>query len=176
MEFFFLNTNFDGSNIEKPLFGFLDSSLSLLTSKRNIRTALIQLEENVAILEDSYYGFTPEKSEYLKFYQLASIYRDEHYSEGKGKYDVLEVKFKQNISYVVYQRTKYNLLGVLSELGGIFNSFYLIGFGFTLMFSYNLMMSSLIRKMYFFKARFDSEIKKKKKPPKKSKKDEEKKE
>ena len=34
---------------------------------------------------------------------------------------------------------------------------------FTLLFSYNLMMSSLIRSMYFFKAQFPSELKKDKK-------------
>ena len=49
---------------------------------------------------------------------------------------------------------------------------------FTLLFSYNLMMSSLIRSMYFFKAQFPSELKKDKKKKKggkgdKSKKDKE---
>ena len=44
------------------------------------------------------------------------------------------------------------MLNILAELGGIFNSFYLIGFAFTISFSYNLMMSSLIRKLYQFKA------------------------
>ena len=73
----------------------------------------------------------------------------------------------QNISYNHYTRTKYNFLGVLSEIGGIFNSFYLIGMAFTLLFSYNLMMSSLIRSMYFFKAQFPSELKKDKKGKKK---------
>ena len=67
---------------------------------------------------------------------------------------------------------------MLSEIGGIFNSFYLVGLGFTLLFSYNLMMSSLIRSMYFFKAQFPSELKKDKKKKKggkgdKSKKDKE---
>ena len=56
---------------------------------------------------------------------------------------------------------------MLSEIGGIFNSFYLVGLGFTLLFSYNLMMSSLIRSMYFFKAKFPSELKKDKKGKKK---------
>ena len=77
------------------------------------------------------------------------------------------MRLNQNISYVLYKRTKYNLLGVLSEIGGIFNSFYLIGFAFTLLFSYNLMMSSLIRSMYFFRAKFPSELKKDKKGKKK---------
>ena len=75
----------------------------------------------------------------------------------------MEVRLNQNISYNHYTRTKYNFLGILSEIGGIFNSFYLIGMAFTLLFSYNLMMSSLIRSMYFFKAQFPSELKKDKK-------------
>ena len=66
----------------------------------------------------------------------------------------------QNVIYTEYTRTKYNLLNILAELGGIFNSFYLIGYAFTISFSYNLMMSSIIRKLYLFKAKFESEKKK----------------
>ena len=44
-----------------------------------------------------------------------------------------------------------NFLMVLSEVGALGNSFYLIGFAFTLIFSYNLMISSLIRQLYWFK-------------------------
>ena len=55
------------------------------------------------------------------------------------------------------------MLNILAELGGIFNSFYLIGYAFTISFSYNLMMSSLIRKLYLFNAKFESEKKHKKK-------------
>lgn len=57
-----------------------------------------------------------------------------------------------------------------TEIGGIFNSFYLLGLAFTLAFSYNLMMSSLIRQLYHFNARFPSEIKKDKKKKGKGKK------
>jgi len=39
----------------------------------------------------------------------------------------------------------------------------LAGYLFTMTFSYNLMMSSIIRKLYAFNARFASEITKKKK-------------
>ena len=58
------------------------------------------------------------------------------------------------------------MLNILAELGGIFNSFYLIGFAFTISFSYNLLMSSIIRKLYLFKAKFESEKKKIKKDDK----------
>ena len=64
--------------------------------------------------------------------------------------------------YTEYTRTKYNVFVILAELGGIFNSVYLIGYAFTISFSYNLMMSSLIRKLYLFNAKFPIEKKKSK--------------
>ena len=56
----------------------------------------------------------------------------------------------------------YNLIDVLSTLGGLFSSLSIVGASLSKVFSYNLMLSSLIRKLYHFKPRFDSEIKKKK--------------
>jgi len=52
---------------------------------------------------------------------------------------------------------------VLSEVGGLYNSMFLIGLVFTMSFSYNLMLSSLIRSMYSFNAKFDEELIKNKK-------------
>ena len=40
---------------------------------------------------------------------------------------------------------------VLGGVGALYSSFYGIGLGFTLIFSYNLMISSLIRQLYWFK-------------------------
>ena len=48
------------------------------------------------------------------------------------------------------------------SVGGTWTSLSAIGLVFTLLFSYNLMMSSLIRKLYYFNAKFPGEIKKKK--------------
>ena len=64
--------------------------------------------------------------------------------------------------YRQYSRTVYNLIDVLSTLGGLFSSLSIIGASLSKVFSYNLMLSSLIRKLYHFKPRFESEIKKKK--------------
>ena len=64
--------------------------------------------------------------------------------------------------YAEYTRAKWNLIDVLTELGGLFNTFFLGGFAFTIAFSYNLMMSSLIRQLYFFRAKFPSELEKEK--------------
>lgn len=74
--------------------------------------------------------------------------------------------FTENTVYREYQRTKFNLIELFTELGGLFNSFYILGFAFTISFSYNLFLSSIIRIVYHFPARFDSELKKKKKKSK----------
>ena len=65
-----------------------------------------------------------------------------------------------------FKRSRYNIIDVLSEVGSLYNSVYLGGYIFTMTFSYNLMMSSIIRKLYAFNARFASEIKEKKKKAK----------
>ena len=75
---------------------------------------------------------------------------------------MFEVRLQQNSVYRQYERTLYNIIDVLTDLGGMFSSLTLIGLAFNLTFSYNLLLSSLIRKLYHFKPRFDSEIKKKK--------------
>ena len=71
-------------------------------------------------------------------------------------------QFDQAATYTQYERSVYNLLDVLTTLGGLFSSLNLVGLMFTRVFSYNLMLSSIIRKLYHFKPRFESEIKKKK--------------
>lgn len=52
--------------------------------------------------------------------------------------------------------------------GGLYTSLNLVGYSFTILFSYNLFMSSLIRQLYSFEMKFDSEKEKKKKKDKKS--------
>ena len=61
------------------------------------------------------------------------------------------LELTENVKFTSYSRTLKNLISVLSEVGALSNSFYLIGFAFTLIFSYNLMISSLIRQLYWFK-------------------------
>lgn len=57
-----------------------------------------------------------------------------------------------------------NVNDVLSNAGGTYASVNVLGAVIASIFSYDLMMSSLINKLYFFKPRFDSEIKQKKEP------------
>ena len=62
----------------------------------------------------------------------------------------IEYKFREGNHYTIYSRHYYDIFAVLTVCGGIWSSLYLIGFGFTIAFSYNLMMSSLIRRLYNF--------------------------
>ena len=61
----------------------------------------VDLEENVAILEDSYYGFPPDPEQQLKFYQIARITPTE-FPDLQDKLNTLEVRLNQNISYNYY--------------------------------------------------------------------------
>ena len=128
----------------------------------------IKLDSNVGILNDSYWGTAPTSSNsYLTFYQSNSNFRSD-FARGKGM-PLCTYIFSENTMYKEYQRTKYNLIDILSELGGLYSSLYLIGFAFTISFSYDLFISSIIRVIYHFPARFDSEIAKKKNKKSKSK-------
>lgn len=74
--------------------------------------------------------------------------------------------------FTQYKRTVYNIIDVLAIIGGLFGSLKVIGMSVTKVLSYNLMLSSLIDKLYHFKPRFDGEGKKNKKDKKKPKKKE----
>lgn len=79
----------------------------------------------------------------------------------------MEFRFKESNVYIQYTRTYYNIFSLLSTVGGMWTSLSGIGLGFTTLFSYNLMMSSIINKMYNFKAKYPDENKENKKKKKK---------
>lgn len=70
---------------------------------------------------------------------------------------LLQYRFRESMIYIEYTRSYLKLTAVLSSLGGTYSSLYLIGYAFTVLFSYNLMLSSIIGKLYYFKPRFESE-------------------
>ena len=82
-----------------------------------------------------------------------------------------EYSYIEAAVYNQYDRTVYNLLDMLTSLGGLFSSLSVIGMSTGKVFGYNLMLSSMIRKLYHFKPRFEKEIKKKKKKKKSRKKE-----
>ena len=59
------------------------------------------------------------------------------------------------------------MFDALSRLGGVYSAMFTGGYMFTAAFSYKLLMSSLIGKLFHFRARFPEELKKKKKKKKK---------
>ena len=78
----------------------------------------------------------------------------------------LQYTFKEGNFYSIYIRHYYDIFAVLAVSGGIYSSVYLIGFGFTTLFSYNLLMSSLIRQLYSFAPKYPEEMRSKKKKEK----------
>jgi hypothetical protein len=81
---------------------------------------------------------------------------------------VMEFRFRESNVYVQYTRTYYNIFTLLTTVGGLWTSLNGVGLGFNTLFSYNLMMSSIIAKMYNFKAKYPEERNEKKKKDKKS--------
>ena len=59
--FFFLNTNFDGSNIESPLSGYLDTTNQDKFKLGSTVVRTIPLKANVGFLKDSYYSSSATK-------------------------------------------------------------------------------------------------------------------
>lgn len=80
--------------------------------------------------------------------------------------NLLEYQFREYPIYSKYSRTYVSIFDVMISVGGTWTSLSAIGLVFTLLFSYNLMMSSLIRKLYYFNAKYPGELKKKEKKEK----------
>jgi len=72
---------------------------------------------------------------------------------------LLTFNFLEASTYIEYRRARYNVIDVLSAVGALYSPVYLGGYFFTIIFSYNLYMSSIIDKLYGFKAKFPSEVK-----------------
>ena len=56
LKFWYLDTNFDGTNIQNPLVGYVDFSLVESLNSQQTKFTQIYLDENVGKLEDSYFG------------------------------------------------------------------------------------------------------------------------
>ena len=65
--------------------------------------------------------------------------------------------------YVQYKRTLTTFFDVLATVGGTFGSLKLVGVLFAKTFVGKLFRASLVRRLYNFTPRFESEVKKKKK-------------
>ena len=128
-----------------------------------MQLTVINLDENVGVTNDSRFGTLQLMEEWLQFYQPASVFRSSYATnESVSGRSILNLVLQQNFVYKQYTRNLTSVVDVLTDLGGMFSSLSLIGLAFNLTFSYNLLLSSLIRKLYHFRPRFPSEVKKKK--------------
>ena len=98
--------------------------------------------------------------DWFQFYQSSSIIQSQFFTQDSL---IAEYEMQQSFVYKQYERTLVTVVDVLTDIGGMFSSLSMIGLAFNMTFSYNLLLSSLIRKLYHFKPKFEEEIKKKKK-------------
>jgi hypothetical protein len=135
-----------------------------------MKKTVISLSENQGYRQDLWYSSSNATNDPIIFYETKQISQSS-YAHPKNEPKVyMQYLFQEAYLYTIYQRKYYDIFEVLAVSGGIYSSIYLIGFGFTIAFSYNLMMASLMRSLYAFNAKFPQEIKPKKKS-KKGKKD-----
>ena len=99
---FFVNSNFDGTNIAIPLFNYLDFSFKTGLEFDREKVTTIQLNSNVGILHDSYLGSTPQdEKNYLTFFQLGNYFNSE-YSRSSVDSNFASYIFTENIIYTEY--------------------------------------------------------------------------
>ena len=113
---------------------------------------------------NDYLGY--EDSFQLQFYQVKDI---ERYTSVKKATSNLVMAFTMRAADKTgaYETKVFSIFDVFAQIGGIKNSLMAIGLTFCAMFEYNLFLSSMIRQLFHFPAKFDSErkdlMKKKKK-------------
>ena len=92
--------------------------------------------------------------------------RPQDHGHGAGEEEMgilLKYRFRPSQFTTEYKRSLFNIGDILGSMGGFFASLKGIGGGFTAVFAYRLLMSSLIGKLFYFRPRFNSEVKKDKK-------------
>ena len=75
------------------------------------------------------------------------------------KDNLMEFHMLASRTAVVYQRKIFSMVDIFAQIGGIKTTLMLAGLGFCCAFQQTLLQASLIRKLFHFPARFDSERK-----------------
>ena len=165
LQFFYLNAIFEKS-LPFPVQSYIDNTFySEGINPGSFTQYTIQLMKNFGYRQDSYFFSSNDTTDPIQFYELDQISTSTFGADTNGR--LLQYRFRESMLYIEYSRSYLKLSAVLSSLGGTYSSLYLIGYGFTVLFSYNLMLSSIIRQLYYFKPRFESEKPKKKDKKKK---------
>ncbi len=68
--------------------------------------------------------------------------------EGPGPGIYFYQLFKLDGEYDIYERNVYTITGVLKDVGGVYNSLYLVGFFIYSQFSGSILLASLIGKLF----------------------------
>ena len=66
--------------------------------------------------------------------------------------------FYASVSNTIFERKVFSIFDVFAAVGGMYKSLTIVGFLFCAAFSYDLLISSLIRKLFHFKPRFEEEF------------------
>ena len=94
----------------------------------------------------------------LRFYQVKQI--EKQLSRVKSEQnEVMTFTLRASRQAQVYERKYFSVVDILSQVGGIKTTLMLAGLGFCAAFQQTLLQASLIRKLFHFPARFDSERK-----------------
>ncbi|CDW77920.1 UNKNOWN [Stylonychia lemnae] len=153
VQFMFLNANFDQQDLDDPIKNYMDTRLfEDLLPNNNLKRINIYVKNSSANLLNDYLRIDAPVD--LQFYQVSQIEKYINtYNDEDG--ELVKIVIQASSYKAVYERRVYSLFDVFAALGGIYNSLFTIGFLFCAAFSYNLYLSSLIRKLYHFKARFE---------------------
>lgn len=110
-----------------------------------MKKTVIQLSENQGYRQDLWYSSSNATDDPIIFYETKQVSQSSYAQPKDGPKVYMQYLFQEAYLYTIYQRKYYDIFEVLAVSGGIYSSIYLIGFGFTIAFSYNLMMTSLMR-------------------------------
>lgn len=109
------------------------------------------MNENKAELDNFYLPYV-EPTEKVSYYQIQDIVKFLNLNAANDEAFV-EFWIQPAATQEFITRGVFTITGVLTSTGGIYNSMFTIGFLFNAAFSYRLLMSSLIRKLFHFEAK-----------------------
>lgn len=168
---FFINSVYEPS-LNYPVSPFFDGRYMTGLDPNTRQRQVLELQENWVRRQDTWYDTNYVATDPILFYTSVGMSPSFYLLDDtvKGAI-VMEYRFRENNIYISYTRTYYNIFTLLTTVGGMWTSLNGVGLGFNTLFSYNLMMSSIIGKMYNFNAKYPEEREKKKKEKKKKAKD-----
>lgn len=155
IELLFMNANFDPKNLEEPIAYYADKRLYQELIPDVQKEFSVNMKSQLAILSDSYFGNSRVEKRFFEVNQISSNINRFNKSDGT----LVRYRFQASGVNTIYQRQIFNLFDALSRIGGVYSAMFTGGLLFTSAFSYRLMMSSLIGKLFHFRPKFASEVK-----------------